>query len=242
MMNVNEIFERIHSYIFDELLAGVGIEQHTLTQNAAAVLVVTMLLGLLLGFLGWKIVRVWAAIAGFFLGFSAGVFVSALAGIGGNGILIAGLVAAIVFAVFGAVLYRAGVFLVILFSVFSLCIQIIDPQSWIVLILCLLIALAAAILSIRYVAVLTILATGIYGASVAGNALYGLLPLNGELIRVIIFLILAAGGIAVQLLLESKKQKTASLKKAEQIREERSAANDVERARAVIENLDRDKK
>ena len=238
MMNVNEIFERIHSYIFDELLAGVGIEQHTLTQNAAAVLVVTMLLGLLLGFLGWKIVRVWAAIAGFFLGFSAGVFVSALAGIGGNGILIAGLVAAIVFAV----LYRAGVFLVILFSVFSLCIQIIDPQSWIVLILCLLIALAAAILSIRYVAVLTILATGIYGASVAGNALYGLLPLNGELIRVIIFLILAAGGIAVQLLLESKKQKTASLKKAEQIREERSAANDVERARAVIENLDRDKK
>ena len=160
----------------------------------------------------------------------------------GNGILIAGLVAAIVFAVLGAVLYRAGVFLVILFSVFSLCIQIIDPQSWIVLILCLLIALAAAILSIRYVAVLTILATGIYGASVSGNALNCLLTMNGELIRVIIFLILAAGGIAVQLLLESKKQKTASLKKAEQIREERSAANDVERARAVIENLDRDKK
>ena len=67
-----------------------------------------------------------------------------------------------------AVLYRVGVFLIVLLGVCSLAIQILDPQNGILLAVCLVIALVAAILSVRYVSVLTIFVTGIYGAAVAG--------------------------------------------------------------------------
>ena len=236
-ISVNEMLERLQEYIFGELSSGVGIEHHVLTQNAVAVLAATIVIGLLIGFLGWKIVRVWAALAGFVLGFVLGVLVSAFAGLGGTGVLAAGFITAVVLAVLAAVLYRVGVFLIVLLSVCSLAIQILDPQNGILLAVCLVIALAAAILSVRYVSVLTIFVTGIYGAVVAGTAVYGLLPVSGEVIRVLICIILAAGGIAVQLLLESKKQKKASLRKAEQIREEKSTANDVERARAIMDDF-----
>lgn len=236
-INVNEMLERLQNYIFGELASGVGIEHHVLTQNAVAVLAATIVIGLLIGFLGWKIVRVWAAAAGFVLGFILGVLISAFAGLSGTGVLAAGVITAVVLAVLAAVLYRVGVFLIVFLSVCSLAIQILNPQNGILLAVCLVIALVAAILSVRFVSVLTIFVTGIYGAVVAGTAVYELLPVRGELIRVLICIILAAGGIAVQLLLESRKQKKASLKKAEQIREENSTANDVERARAMMDDF-----
>ena len=236
-ISVNDMLERLQDYIFGELASGVGIEHHVLTQSTVAVLAATIVVGLLIGFLGWKIVRVWAALAGFVLGFILGVLISAFAGLSGTGVLAAGFITSVVLAVLAAVLYRVGVFLIVLLSVCSLAIQILDPQNGILLAVCLVIALVAAILSVRYVSVLTIFVTGIYGAVVAGTAVFELLPVSGELIRILICIILAAGGIAVQLLLESRKQKKASLKKAEQIREENSTANDVERARAMMDDF-----
>ena len=236
-ISVNDMLERLQNYIFGELASGVGIEHHVLTQNTVAVLAATIVVGLLIGFLGWKIVRVWAALAGFVLGFVLGVLVSSFAGPCGPGVLAAGFITAVVLAVLAAVLYRVGVFLIVLLSVCSLAIQILDPQNGILLAVCLVIALVAAILSVGFVSVLTIFVTGIYGAVVAGTAVFELLPVSGELIRILICIILAAGGIAVQLLLESRKQKKASLKKAEQIREENSTANDVERARAMMDDF-----
>ena len=236
-ISVNDMLERLQNYIFGELASGVGIEHHVLTQNTVAVLAATIVVGLLIGFLGWKIVRVWAALAGFVLGFILGVLISAFAGLSGTGVLAAGFITAVVLAVLAAVLYRVGVFLIVLLSVCSLAIQILDPQNGILLAVCLVIALVAAILSVRFVSVLTIFVTGIYGAVVAGTAVFELLPVSGELIRILICIILAAGGIAVQLLLESRKQKKASLKKAEQTREENSTANDVERARAMMDDF-----
>ena len=190
-INVNEMLERLQNYIFGELSSGVGIEHHVLTQNAVAVLAATIMVGLLIGFLGWKIVRVWAAVAGFVLGFILGVLISAFAGLSGTGGLAVGGITAVVLAVLAAVLYRVGVFLIALLSVCSLAIQILNPQNGILLAVCLVIALVAAILSFRFVSVLTIFVTGIYGAVVAGTAVYELLPVSGELIRVLICIILA---------------------------------------------------
>ena len=76
-ISVNDMLERLQDYIFGELASGVGIEHHVLTQNTVAVLAATIVVGLLIGFLGWKIVRVWAALAGFGLGFILGVLISA---------------------------------------------------------------------------------------------------------------------------------------------------------------------
>ena len=49
---------------------------------------------------------------------------------------------------------------------------------------------------------------------------------------------LGAIGVLVQLLLESKKRKKQSLKKAAEIRNTHSTENEVEKARAMMENLD----
>lgn len=239
-MNVNEILERLQNYIFGEFAAAVGMDADVVVQNAAAALAAVIVLGLLFGFLGWKIVRVWTALTGFLLGSVLGVLVCAMAGTGGTAMLIAGAAAGIVLAVLAAWLYRAGVFLITFFGVCGLCVRIMDPQNWILLTVCLVIALAAAILSVRYTSVITIFVTGICGAAAAGTAVYELLPVSGGLIRIILCIVLAAGGIAVQLLLESKKQKKMSLKKAERIREENSTANDVERARAMMDEFEKD--
>ena len=132
------MLERLQNYIFGELASGVGIEHHVLTQNTVAVLAATIVVGLLIGFLGWKIVRVWAALAGFVLGFILGVLISAFAGLSGTGVLAAGFITAVVLAVLAAVLYRVGVFLIVLLSVCSLAIQILDPQNGILLAVCIL--------------------------------------------------------------------------------------------------------
>lgn len=99
---------------------------------------------------------------------------------------------------------------------------------------------AAAVLSVKFAAVLTILATACCGAVIAGLAVYYLLPDTGMdvLVRILLCTLFGAGGVLVQLLLESKKRKKQSLKKAEEIRNEISTENEVERARAAMNDLE----
>ena len=123
-INVNEMLERLQDYIFGELASGVGIEHHVLTQNAVAVLAATIVVGLLIGFLGWKIVRVWAALAGFVLGFVLGVLISALRGLAEQGCLPRDLSPQSYWRCWRPCLYRVGVFLIVLLSVCSLAIRI----------------------------------------------------------------------------------------------------------------------
>lgn len=104
--------------------------------------------------------------------------------------------------------------------------------------ICLAAGIAAAILAVRFAAVLTIFVTAVYGAAAAGTAVYYLLPVEGRLIHIALCIVTGIIGLLVQLLLESKRQKKKSLKKAEEIRGERSTANEVERARAMMEELE----
>lgn len=99
---------------------------------------------------------------------------------------------------------------------------------------------AAAVLSVKFAAVLTILSTACCGAVIAGPAVYYLLPDTGMdvLVRILLCTLFGAGGVLVQLLLESKKRKKQSLKKAEEIRNEISTENEVERARAAMNDLE----
>lgn len=237
-MSVNEILETIRNFDLETAVQGISGESHVLTQPEIIALSVTAALGILLCLFGWKIVRLWAALAGFVLGGTAGLAAGALAGLSGSGVLITGLVCAVILAALGAILYRAGVFLLTFVTVTSFCIYLIDPQDWIFAGVCLAAGLAAAILSVRFVTVLTIIVTSVYGANAAGTAIYHLLPVNGVAIHIALCVVIGIIGIIVQLLLESRKQKRKNLEKADEIRRERSAANDVERARAMMDDLD----
>lgn len=236
-MNVNELFDIMWNSGLTGLMQETGIQGDALAQIEVIVLGTAAVTGILLCLLGLKIVRVWAALTGLASGFTAGVTAGTMLGLNEMGILIAGAVSGIILAVLGAVLYRVGVFLLVFISVSCFCIYVINPQDWILAAVCLAIGLLAGILAIWFTVILTILSTSISGAALAGSAVYYLLPMTGELILIALCAVFCIIGIFVQLLLESRKQKKKNLRKAAEIREERSTADEVEKARAMMENL-----
>lgn len=238
IMDVSELFDTIREIDLNGVIREIGRDSHVLTQTEIIALAVTGVLGLLICLLGLKMIRVWAALTGLAFGFAAGVTAGGLLGLNGTGMLITGGVLGLILAVLGAALYRVGVFLTVFVSAGSISTYLIVPQDWIGAAICLAIALVAAILAVRFVTALTIIATSVYGAAIAGTAIYHLLPVTGDVILIALCAGICIIGILVQLLLESRKQKKKSLKKAAEIREEKSTANEVERARAMMADMD----
>ena len=238
MNSINEIFGQTGEFDIRDMLADIGESGHVLTQTELTALAVTAAVGLLLCLFGLKVVRLWAALTGFGFGFAVGIMAGGAGGMDTNICLIVGLAAGIVLAALGAALYRVGIFITVFVSVSSFCTQVIRHDSSILFAVCAAAGLVAAILSVKFTEVITILATAALGAVMGGTAVYHMLAVRGEIIHILICAAFAVAGIMIQLLLESKKRKKKSLKKAAKIREETSAANEVERARAMMEDLD----
>ena len=237
MNSINEIFGQTGAFDIRDAIAEMGEGGHVLTQTELTALAVTAVMGLFLCLFGPKIVRFWAVLTGFGLGFAAGTIAGAAGGMDTKACLIAGLAAGIVLAALGAALYRVGIFITVFVSVSSFCTYVINPDNSILLAVCTSIGLVAAILSAKFTEVITILATAVFGAVLGGTAVCRMLPVMGETIHILICASFTAVGIVIQLLLESKKRKKKSLEKAAEIREEASAANEVERARAMMDDL-----
>lgn len=238
-MNVNELFDTMCNFGLHDIMQEIGLQGHELTQIKIIALGAAAVIGVLLCILGLKIIRVWAALTGLAVGFAAGAAAGKILGLNETGMLILGAVMGILLAVLGAVLYRVGAFLLVFITVSCFCIYVIEPKDWIFAGVCLAIGLAAGLLAIRFVTVLTILSTSLFGGTLAGTAVCYLLPVTGEVILVVLCAAFCIVGILVQLLLESRKQRKKNLRKAAEIREEKSAANEVEKARAMIENLNK---
>lgn len=238
VIDVNKLSDTIRETDLGSVIRELGSEGHILTQTEIFILAAAAAAGFLFCILGLKIIRVWAALTGLTAGFAAGAAAGWLLGLNGTGMLIAGAVLGIILAVLGAVLYRAGVFLTVFAAAGSIAAYAAAPQDGITAGICLVIALAAAVLAVRFVTGLTIAVTSVCGAMLSGSAVYYLLPVSGNLIHIALCAILCIIGIFVQLLFESRKQKKKSLQKAAEIREERSAENEVEKARAMMDSLD----
>ena len=237
IMDVNELFDAIRGIDLNGVIREIGRDTHILTQTEIIALAVTAAVGLLICLLGLEVMRGWAALTGLIFGLAAGVTAGGLLGLNGTGMLITGGVLGLILAVLGAALYRVGVFLTVFVLAGSISTYLIVPQDWIGAAVCLAIGLVAAILAVRFVVALTIIVTSVYGAAIAGTAIYHLLPVTGDVILIVLCVVICIIGILVQLLLESRKQKKKSLQKAAEIREEKSTANEVERARAMMADL-----
>lgn len=203
-----------------------------------AVLAAAVLAGLLWCFLGLKLIRLWSAILGLAAGFGGGFAAASAFGLDSKIALIVGAVLGLLLAILGAVLYHAGVFLVAWITGSTLGVYILQPQDWKILLACAGAGLVIALFTLRFAELVIIILTGVFGAAGAGTATAMLLPLKGKMIRLAICGVLAVLGIAVQLLMESGRQKKRNLEKARKIREQNSVVNDVERARAMIDELD----
>lgn len=195
--------------------------------------------GLLICLLGLKIVRVWAALFGFAAGFLAGTMAADMAGLTLAYDWIPGVVTGAVLAGLAAGLYRFGIFVTVWASAGLGCAYLIGPDDPVSVLICTAAGLIAALLTVKFKEIVTILFTAVFGALTAGVAAAFLITDGSELVFGITAAVSLIAGILVQLLLESKKRKRASLKKAEEIRKTHSTANEVERARAMMENLDR---
>ncbi len=99
-----------------------------------------------------------------------------------------------------------------------------------------------ALLTIRFTEPITMVMTGIYGATVLANTIMFFIPFEEAWIQPVLTVIFSIVGIGVQILLESGKRKRMHLKKAAEIRKKYSTENEVEKARAMIDNLEEEGK
>lgn len=234
-VDVSGIIDAIQSFDIQSAAAALEESGHILSQAETAVLAALTLAGILFCLFGLKIVRFWAALAGFALGFAGGAAAAFALNQSDVIILAAGVITGIILAVLGAVIYKLGVFIIVFLSAGGFCIRILYPQDLVMLGICLAVGFIAALISLRFAEVLTIFVTSLAGALLCGTSAYYLIPYRNEMIRTGICIAAAVLGIIVQLLFESKKRKQRNLKKAAEIRESNSTENEVERARAMFD-------
>ena len=182
---------------------------------------ITVLLGILSCFFGLKLARFWSFLTVFVIGTGAAAAVAmqitsdeTLSGIIG---LAAGIILAIVFAI----LKRAGMFVTAFVLGAALSIYWLRPANLIWLLVCVGIGLVFALLTIKLFVPVLMLLTGVTGAvciSQAGTVLLG--HAGVELERWMVTLAFAV---------------LAVLKKAAEIREQNSTENEVDKARALLD-------
>jgi hypothetical protein len=200
---------------------------------------ITVLLGILSCFFGLKLARFWSFLTVFVIGTGAAAAVAmqitsdeTLSGIIG---LAAGVILAIVFAI----LKRAGMFVTAFVLGAALSIYWLRPANLIWLLVCVGIGLVFALLTIKLFVPVLMLLTGVTGAvciSQAGTVLLGHAGVELERWMVTLaFAVLAVLGILAQFLMESGKRQKMHLKKAAEIREQNSTENEVDKARALLD-------
>lgn len=200
---------------------------------------ITVLLGILSCFFGLKLARFWSFLTVFVIGTVAAAAVTmqitsdeTLSGIIG---LAAGIILAIVFAI----LKRAGMFVTAFVLGSALSIYWLRPANLIWLLVCVGIGLVFALLTIKLFVPVLMLLTGVTGAvciSQAGTVLLGHAGVELERWMVTLaFAVLAVLGILAQFLMESGKRQKLHLKKAAEIREQNSTENEVDKARALLD-------
>lgn len=236
-MEVNLIFQRLQVEINGGLTA-LTTKGRNLTPEDMITLAVFAAIGLLFCFFGLKMVRFWAAFFGLVIGVTGGTYAAYYFNVSDNIAWIIGLVAGIILAVLGARFYLAGVFVVGWFLGTVASAYFIQPADWIYTLVCVGIGLVIGLITLKFAEPVTMVVTSLFGGFTAGQAVYGLLPLENEIVRIAAIAVLVILGVIVQFLLESKKRKRLHLKKAEEIRKKHSTANEVDKARAMIDNLD----
>ena len=234
---MGSIIEMIQSVdlgkVFYQVINGKGTGI-SITPTVAIALLAT---AVLLCFLGIKLVRVCAALVGLGSGFLLGLSVGELF-LAPTQAMIAGLVLGVVLGGVLAWWYRGGVFVVVLLLTVNLLNLILHPHTPVVWICCVAAGILAAVLAEFFTAPGIILLTALHGGMMAGLILGTFESFSGSYLIYVIGVLLTALGIIVQFLLEFRHKTRQGVAKADQIREKESTANEVARARGIVDDLD----
>lgn len=234
---MGSIIEMIQSVdlgkVFYQVINGKG----TGISITPAVAIALLAAAVLLCFLGIKLVRVCAALAGLGSGFLLGLSVGELF-LAPTQAMIAGLVLGVMLGGVLAWWYRGGVFVVVLLLTVNLLNLILHPHTPVVWICCVAAGILAAVLAEFFTAPGIILLTALHGGMMAGLILGTFESFSGSYLIYVIGVLLTALGIVVQFLLEFRHKTRQGVAKADQIREKESTANEVARARGIVDDLD----
>lgn len=234
---MGSIIEMIQSVDLEKVFYQVINGKGTGISITPTVAIALLAAAVLLCFLGIKLVRVCAALVGLGSGFLLGLSVGELF-LAPTQAMIAGLVLGVVLGGVLAWWYRGGVFVVVLLLTVNLLNLILHPHTPVVWICCVAAGILAAVLAEFFTAPGIILLTALHGGMMAGLILGTFESFSGSYLIYVIGVLLTALGIVVQFLLEFRHKTRQGVAKADQIREKESTANEVARARGIVDDLD----
>ena len=175
-------------------------------QNNLIVIITALVIALLYVFFGYKLLRVYISLLGFLIGFALGIVICAVFDLSNTtAVIVIICVCAVALAALGFWLYKAGLFVMILLSLFPIILSIVSEfttiQPVFMWIGSILFALVLAILAIFFVRPVVIIVTAFSGGlSIANLVVNNLLP---EIAQVNttdgarIFMLIIGGVIAV---------------------------------------------
>lgn len=201
------------------------------------VLIITIVIGLLIGFFGLKLARVWAAFVGFLLGTAAGggiVHVTGLSGMISVGVLLG---TAVLFAILACIFYKIGIFFFVIFVVTGLSVFITQTTSLPVLGISLVLGVVAAIISVKLFDPIVIIVTSISGGVAIGDSIVQMTRMNNSIAMVIaVPLVLTVLCAAVQFIMRSRQLGRKQAEKANEKKLQISRESEVEQARSLLED------
>lgn len=210
-----------------------------LMEGVAAAAGVALVFALLNCFLGLKLVRIWGVFAGLVIGFLLGIGVSSAFGLTQTVCLIIGVVLGLILAVCGGSFYLASLF-VLAWIFGAVLLGRYLPLSGIAFwAACLGGGLVIALISLKFAEPIIIIVTSLFGGLTAGTYICELTGIPAVPWEYIIGAVLVIVGTIVQFTLESRKRAKKHIEKARKIREEESTENEVDKARALMEDLDK---
>lgn len=201
------------------------------------VLIIMIVIGLLIGFFGLKLARVWAAFVGFLLGTAAGggiVHVTGLSGMISVGVLLG---TAVLFAILACIFYKIGIFFFVIFVVTGLSVFITQTTSLPVLGISLVLGIVAAIISVKLFDPIVIIVTSISGGVAVGDSIVQMTGMNNSIAVVIaVPLVLTVLCAAVQFIMRSRQLGKKQAEKANEKKLQISRESEVEQARSLLED------
>ena len=211
------------------------------SQMVFIVRIVAVVIGLIVCFLGLKLIRVLSAIAGLAVGAGIGTAVVFGFQFSGTMIPLTILVCAVMVAVFAAAVRKLGVFLVVFLYTAGIVMSLRIPQIIILLAVCGGAALLMSVLSLIWTDPIVVIITGISGALSAGISAAALLFAGGNIwLGYGVGAVLALIGIWTQFMVQSRKIGKKEKVYARQMRDQVSRESEVEKARRILEEEEDD--
>jgi hypothetical protein len=216
MSSMESLMNQLREYFFRQFPV---IEQHDL-----ALMISVLLVALLYVFFGYKLLRVYISILGLILGAFIGVVICAVLDLTSTTVVLVIIgVSALALAVAGFLLYKVGLFVLIVLSILPVVLTIVDEfatvQPVFMWVGSALIALILAVLAMFFVRPVVIIATAFSGGiSIANLIVNNILPEIAEMntkegariFMLIIGLVIAVLGIYFQFMTTKPKKKAES--------------------------------